>query len=121
MPESEVHLRIDFKGKEAKRFLYVQKHLGLKNSTEVVRHLIQKEAKTLGHPRFELINCDTNGAKVHDRELKYVPQIYFKPEGLLCEWCRKATCPHIEYALAQPEVQIHIRKRRKEGWNLPEV
>jgi len=116
-----VRIRIDFKGEDAEKFLYVQNHLGLKNSTEVVRYLIQKEAETIGPPRFEQINLDESGTKILDRTLQQVVQIHFKPQGIICENCQTNNCPHITFALSKPNIQNIIRKKRKEGWNLPEV
>lgn len=73
-------------------------------------------------PRFSHFNLDGNGVKVGDKKLGLKAiQIYFRPEGVSCELCRSDACEHVRYALSVPEVQKIIRKRRMEGWNLPEV
>jgi hypothetical protein len=72
-------------------------------------------------PRFEQLNHDMNGVKVLDRKSQRIADIYFKPEGIWCDLCETETCEHVDFALSQRDVQNIIRKRRKEGWKLPEV
>ncbi len=73
-------------------------------------------------PRFTHFNLDENGVKISDKKLNLKAiQIYIKPQGLLCEYCRSSSCEHIKYALEQEDIQEIIRKKKREGWNLPEV
>jgi Arc/MetJ-type ribon-helix-helix transcriptional regulator len=69
-------------------------------------------------PRFEQINHDENGVKIHDRKLHRVADVYIKPKGFWCELDQTDSCEHIDYAMTLPEVKETIRKRRKEGWKL---
>jgi len=73
-------------------------------------------------PRFSHFNLDEHGVKIGDKKLGLKAiQIYFKPEGILCEYCGTSSCEHIKYALEQPDIQRIIRKKRLEGWKLPDV
>jgi hypothetical protein len=72
-------------------------------------------------PRFEQVNCDEQGCKVLDRQLKRVADIIIKPEGIRCSIHHTDTCEHVEFALSQKEVQQLIKKRKLEGWKLPDV
>lgn len=73
-------------------------------------------------PRFNHFNIDGNGVKVGDKKLGLKAiQIYFKPDGVLCEYCGTSQCEHVKYVLTIPEVKEIIQKRRAEGWKLPET
>jgi hypothetical protein len=72
-------------------------------------------------PRFEHFNMGSTGVKITDRKLHKIAEIYFKPEGIWCEHDQSSECDHIDFALTVPEIQDIIRKRRKEGWKLPDV
>ncbi|MBS7659602.1 hypothetical protein KEJ28_02785 [Candidatus Bathyarchaeota archaeon] len=73
-------------------------------------------------PRFSHFNIDGNGVKVGDKKLGLKAiQIYFKPDGVLCEYCGISQCEHVKYVLSIPEVRGIIQKRRAEGWKLPET
>jgi len=54
-------------------------------------------------------------------KLRRIAQIYFKPEGIWCDLDGNAKCEHIDFALKQQDIQEIIRKKRKEGWRLPDV
>jgi hypothetical protein len=72
-------------------------------------------------PRFEHFNKGPDGVKITDRKLGKIADIYFKPEGIFCELDQSDDCEHIDFALTIPEIKTIIRKRRKEGWKLPDV
>lgn len=72
-------------------------------------------------PRFEHFNKGTNGVKISDRSLHRIADINFKPEGIFCELCQSSNCEHINFALTVPAIQAIIRRKRKEGWKLPEI
>ena len=80
---------------------------------------LKKQIKT--PPRFEQINCDADGCKILDRQLKRVADIQIKPTGIHCSIHHTNTCEHIDFALAQEDVQETIKKHKKEGWKLPDV
>ena len=72
-------------------------------------------------PRFEIINHDENGVKLLDRQLHRVVDVYIKPVGIKCSECDSSDCVHVSYVLQQPDIQKLIRRKRKEGWKLPDV
>lgn len=120
MSNKEVRLRLDLKGDEARQFLYVQNQLGLKNATEVVRFLVHREFE-VASPMLEHHNLGGDGVKILDRSIPWVVDLSFKREGIKCHYCKSDSCRHIVFALTVPEVKEVIRKRRKDGWDLPEV
>jgi hypothetical protein len=100
------------------------KKMGFLHMTDIVTEAVREFLKEQGYypmPRFELINHDENGLKIWDRQLRRVADVYIKPKGISCTLCEKTNCEHVDYALKQPDVQDIITKKRKEGWELPEV
>lgn len=85
------------------------------------RRLEDLKAAQLELPPMEHSNFDEDGVKISDNRTHETAQIYFKPEGMWCELCEKAECEHIKFALEQRQIQKQIRKKRKEGWKLPNV
>jgi Arc/MetJ-type ribon-helix-helix transcriptional regulator len=89
---------------------------------EALRQLISfYEKENVILPRFEQINSDEDGVKIHDRSLHEVVEVYIKRKGIQCSYDQTDQCEHVTFALTQPEVKAQIRKHRKEGWKLPEV
>lgn len=75
-------------------------------------------------PQFEILNHDERGVKVWDNELPPhggSADIQFTPKGIHCPICDGSNCEHIRYALEQPDIKAIIKKKRKEGWKLPDV
>lgn len=119
--ELKIYLRLE--KQESYRFLQIKNYLGLKNDTEVLRSVIndywrdhQKEFPA----RLEHHNLNEDGVFIQDRDENWIFQVAFKPEGIRCE-CGVPDCKHIRFALSVPNIQKVIRKRRSEGWKLPEV
>jgi hypothetical protein len=119
----KVRIRLDLKGEEAETFRSIQRQLGLKNSTEVVRFLIQKEAqeRRLQEPELEHYNLNNDGVRILDRTINRIADLFFKPDGIWCDYCEENQCRHIIFALTVPVIQGVIRKRRRDGWKLPDV
>jgi Arc/MetJ-type ribon-helix-helix transcriptional regulator len=98
---------------------------GFRSKAEIVKEALRrllehyKEVEVL--PRLEKINSNYEGVKILDREQHRVADIFFKPDGIWCDLCKSETCEHIDFAFAQSDIQTIIRKRRKEGWKLPEI
>jgi hypothetical protein len=90
-------------------------------ATEAVREFLISQGYYPIPDRFEIINHDEKGVKVFDLQLRRVADVYFKPEGIWCDLCKEKSCEHIDFAVAQDDVQVIIRRKRKEGWKLPEV
>jgi len=88
---------------------------------EAIRKLLDHYKSSLSLPRFEILNHDENGVKVIDRQLGRVVDVYIKPVGIKCLECNSSDCVHVNYVLEQPDIQKLIRKKRAEGWKLPDV
>jgi hypothetical protein len=90
-------------------------------ATEAVRDFLENHGYYPISSRLELINHDENGMKVFDLQLRRLADIYIKPKGVWCSLCEKNACEHIDFALENSDIKGVIRKRRREGWKLPEV
>jgi len=91
------------------------------NYTSIADFIGDAVRRRLEEKRFEIFNHDANGVKVTDRKLRRIAQIYFKPEGIWCDLDGNAKCEHIDFVLRQPDIQENIRKKKNEGWKLPDV
>lgn len=110
----KIYLRAE--GGIAKRFSQIKQHLGVKNDTEVLRTLINwywREHSEKFQPRLEHFNLNQDGVVILDRQLDKLIQVYFRPNGIFCEWCQTSMCEHIEFALSLPRVQKILREK---GW-----
>lgn len=85
---------------------------------EAIRQLLNSYQNIL--PIFEVLNHDQNGVKVYDREQHRVADVIFKPEGIRCLLCESDICPHINFVFQQPTVREILRKKRLEGWKIPD-
>jgi hypothetical protein len=125
--EKIVKLNILLKGDVADRFRRIKTFLGLENDTEVIRVITtwyygQHEKDLVGPPKTMWhLNLNDNGVIIWDPDIQKGVQIHFKREGILCTHDEKDDCRHIQFALSKPDIKTIIRKRRKEGWNLPIV
>ncbi len=130
MPKEEQ----DFRGVSLKRGLveevarFVDTHPEYKSIADFVHEAVRVRMEEIrkSHiekplPRFEHFNKGTNGVRITDRKLHRIADISFKPTGIFCELDQSDNCEHIDFALTIPEIQAIIRKKRKEGWKLPEV
>jgi hypothetical protein len=100
------------------------KKMGFLHMTDIATEAVREFLKEQGYypmPRFELINHDVHGLKIWDRQLHRVADVHIKPKGIWCTLCEKSNCKHVDFALKQPDVQGFITKKRKEGWELPDV
>ena len=73
------------------------------------------------HPTLEHFNLNEDGVRILDRVLHLIVDIAFKPKGIWCDYCQTNNCRHIDFALTVPDIQAVIRKKRGEGWKLPDV
>lgn len=98
---------------------------GFRSLAQFVEDAVREKADSLRvfelTPRFEHFNLDEGGVKIRDRSIGVVVDISFKPKGILCSHCGDGLCRHVQFALTVPAIQATIRKRRSEGWVLPEV
>jgi hypothetical protein len=109
---------------------YVKSHpeTGYKSLADFITDAVRKrfeELKTLTPapepPTLEHFNLDEYGVRILDRSLTNqtskgkIIDVYFRPEGVLCDWCRTNSCRHVQFALSLPGVQkILIQK----GWEI---
>lgn len=124
--KSQILLRLDKEPKLLEIFEKVKGKIGIQSNADLVRMLINEKyeaLKTLGPllPRFEQINSDENGVKILDREIRKVVDVHFKPSGITCTFDQTSDCEHVRFALAQRDIQTIIKKKKKEGWKLPDV
>jgi len=79
---------------------------------DAIRRLLDQYAS---QTELEHFNLNEEGVLVLDRTLNpdRVVQVFFKPEGPLCEHCESIKCRHLEFALDIPKVQDILRKK---GW-----
>jgi len=121
-----VHVRLN--REETEIFNIIANYLGLRNDAEVLRHLMtqyyneNKNKFSLKPPAYEHLNLDEKGVKIIDNTgpRKFIADIYFKPDGIWCDFCKTNNCPHIQFAIEQEDVAQIIRKHKREGWKLPE-
>jgi len=123
--EGEIErIRLDLAGDEAQKLRWVKKNRGFTMNTELIRILIYEEFEKRGGKLpepFEKINSDENGVLLHDKTLRKPVHVTFSRKGVNCDYHLTDDCEHIVFALGIPEVQETVRKRRKEGWKLPDV
>jgi hypothetical protein len=78
-------------------------------------------------PPQEHFNISERGVRILDRNLKNgvssgrIVDVYFRPEGVWCDYCQTDNCRHIQFALTVPKIQEIIMRKRMEGWKLPEI
>ena len=98
---------------------------GFRTITQFVEDAVREKAEKLRvfdlTPRFEHFNLDEDGVKIRDRSVSHVVDVSFKPKGIQCSYCGEDSCRHVKFALSVPAIQKVIRKKREEGWHLPEV
>ena len=122
-----IRLNIQLKGEVSDRFKRIKQLLGLENDTEVIRTLVswyynQHQKDLTGPPRSMWhLNLNDEGVLIWDPELHRAVQINFNPKGIICADCEEDDCKHIQFALSKHDIQQTIRKKRQEGWRLPEV
>jgi Arc/MetJ-type ribon-helix-helix transcriptional regulator len=89
---------------------------------EAIRQFLTKYEEDLKPlPRFEQLNFDDNGVKILDRKLGRVADVFFKRTGIYCNLDETDDCEHIQFALKERDIQRLIRKKKAEGWKLPDV
>ena len=62
-----------------------------------------------------------DGARITDRKIGMIADLYFKLDVIFCDLDKSNTCEHIDFALTVPAIQNIIRKRAKEGWKLSDI
>jgi len=123
--EKNPQVRVVFNGEMKDRFEAVKKHYGMQNNADVIRLLVTEEFEKLGFrlpkPRFDHFNLGEEGVKITDDEIHQIVDIYFRREGIYCNYDNASDCEHIKFALTVPEIQRVVRARKRDGWKLPDI
>jgi hypothetical protein len=113
---------------------YINAHpeMGYKSLADFATDAIREKCERLGIftpkpalPMLEHFNLNGTGVRVLDRALAgkstsgKIVDIYFRPEGIWCDYCDSDSCRHIDFALSVPAIQEIVVMKRREGWNLP--
>jgi phosphatidylserine/phosphatidylglycerophosphate/cardiolipin synthase-like enzyme len=117
-------IRLDLTVEESQKLRWVKKSRGFTINTELIRILITEEFEKRGGKLEEplvQINSDENGVLIHDKKLRKAVHVTFNRKGVNCDHHLTDECEHVAFALSIPKVQETIRKRKKEGWKLPDV
>lgn len=73
------------------------------------------------YPRIMRINANDQGATLWDNKLRKEVNIIFAPSGIRCSFHETDNCEHVNFALKESDVIATVKKRRKEGWKLPDI
>jgi hypothetical protein len=113
---------------------YIKAHpeMGYKSIADFITDAVREKCEklqVLTHtpqlPPLEHFNISEHGVRVLDRTLTNgysrgrIIDVYFRPEGVWCEYCQTDNCRHIQFALTIPKVREIVWRKREEGWNLP--
>ena len=113
---------------------YIKAHpeMGYKSLADFVTDAVREKCEQLKIllptpelPPLEHFNISENGVRILDRTLANgvsngrIIDVYFKPEGVWCDYCQASNCRHIKFALTVPKIREIVWKKRMEGWNLP--
>jgi hypothetical protein len=85
------------------------------------RRLEELKAEETKFPRMVRVNTSEDGVKIWDNKVRLNADITFTPAGAHCSIDETDDCDHITFALSLPEIKKIVRKRKQEGWKLPDV
>ena len=85
------------------------KELGYHSRAGFIDKILREKIRT----RFEHLNVYDDHVTIIDYDLRRTLNIYFKEEGVWCEYDESEDCPHIEYVLTIPKVQEILEQK---GW-----
>ena len=89
------------------------KRYGFKSRADFVTRACRRYLDEV-NPPYKHINMMDDNVKICDFDRDRIATIYFKnPGGAHCDLCDADDCKHIDYALAQPDVQKALEKH---GW-----
>jgi len=115
---------------------YIKTHpeMGYKSLADFVTDAVREKCEELKIltsaaelPPVEHFNISENGVRILDRTIKNgvskgrIIDVYFRPDGVWCDYCQAKDCRHICFALTVPKIKEIIEKKRAEGWKLPET
>jgi hypothetical protein len=98
---------------------------GFRSLAQFVEDAVREKAEQLNiyalTPRFRHFNLDEQGVKIQDREIQQTIDINFTPNGIHCTYCHEGDCRHVKFALTVTPIQEVVRKKKAEGWKLPDT
>jgi hypothetical protein len=115
---------------------YIKAHpeMGYKSLADFVTDAVREKCEELKIltsaaelPPVEHFNISENGVRILDRTIKNgvskgrIIDVYFRPDGVWCDYCQAKDCRHIQFALTVPKIKEILEKKRAEGWKLPET
>ena len=110
--EEGLQLRVVLDEALEEKFRQIMEYLGIKNKTEVIRHIIKQYP--LPPPRLEHINTYDDRITIRDNILSRTVDVFLKDDGLaFCNLCNLNDCLHIDYALGLPKVNRILSAK---GW-----
>lgn len=106
----------------------IGKH-GFRSRAEIAKQAIrgllreyQTQEPAAALPRLEHFNIDDDGVRILDRSLATsaspkgrIIDVFFKPEGIFCDYDQASCCAHIDFALRISAVQKIVKKK---GWKI---
>jgi len=113
---------------------YIKAHpeMGYKSIADFITDAVREKCEKLHIlmptpqlPPLEHFNISEHGVRILDRTLANgysrgrIVDVYFRPEGVWCEYCQTDNCRHIQFALTIPKIREIVWRKREEGWNLP--
>jgi len=127
MKETEVYTTLKIPKELADEIDKVLGTMGFRSRAEFVKEAIRNLLTQYAEkPSLEHFNLNKDGVVIIDRiavpNRELYVQVYFKPEGILCEYHNSNDCYHIKYAYSKSDIKKVILKHiKEEGWKLPEV
>ena len=126
-----IRIGVTLEANTVQKFLAIKQQIGVRTHADIVRWLInwyyEREGLEKSQPLLKHFNLNEDGVRIQDLNLAtsnsphgLIIDVAFKPKGIWCDYCETNDCRHIEFALSVSAIQKVIRKRIRDGWNLPE-
>lgn len=94
---------------------------GFRSKAEIVKEALRRMLQEYSEiPVLEHFNLNEDGVRILDRSMNKIVDIFFKPNGIRCDYCEASDCRHIQFALTVPAIKDVVKRKRGEGWRLPE-
>jgi Arc/MetJ-type ribon-helix-helix transcriptional regulator len=87
----------------------------------LAKYEIELKPELENYPRMIRINASDQGATMWDNKIRREVNVIFTKTGIKCSIDDSDDCDHVAFALKEHDVRTAIKKRRKEGWKLPDI
>ena len=91
------------------------KQRGLKNRSDVasegVKLVLERDGMYARRSRLEHLNMYEDHVKVVDNEIDRIASVYFKGDGVFCDFCETDSCIHTDFAYSIPKVVNALESR----------